>query len=66
MVLFSLPAIAMAQQIAIGGYAVPQTNPYGQGGITPGPDGAMWVGCGRSIGRITTAGAVTLYPLPAG
>ena len=35
--------------------------------ITAGPDGALWFVCegrGNMIGRITTAGAVTLFPLP--
>jgi virginiamycin B lyase len=32
--------------------------------ITAGPDGALWFTNQNSIGRITTSGAVTLYPLP--
>ena len=34
--------------------------------IAPGPDGALWftAGATRSIRRITTAGVVTLFPLP--
>ena len=44
----ALPAIAPAQQIAVGGYAVPTVNnynpaSYGVEGITAGPDGALWV-----------------------
>jgi virginiamycin B lyase len=37
-------------------------------GITVGPDGALWFTefAGNSIGRITTAGAITHYPLPQG
>lgn len=36
-------------------------------GITVGSDGALWfpASSGRSIGRITTAGSVTTFPLPA-
>jgi len=33
-------------------------------GITVGPDGALWFGDGVNIGRITTAGSRTYYPLP--
>src|SRR5260370_38696413 len=34
--------------------------------ITTGPDGAMWFtdGVGLRIGRITTAGGITEFPLP--
>ena len=39
--------------------------PYnGLNGIAAGPDGAMWFAGNRNIGRITTAGVVTSYPLP--
>ena len=63
--LLALSATLPAQQLAIGGYPV---NEY-LNGITAGPDGALWftetvaetVG---QIGRITTAGVVTEYPLP--
>src|SRR6202043_2289566 len=38
------------------------------GGITTGPDGALWFtephDGGNFIGRITTAGVVTQYPIP--
>ncbi|HSH61366.1 MAG TPA: DNRLRE domain-containing protein [Acidimicrobiales bacterium] len=33
-------------------------------GLTTGPDGALWFGNEDSIGRITTAGVVSIYPLP--
>jgi uncharacterized protein (TIGR03437 family) len=33
-------------------------------GIAAGPDGAMWFSGRGNIGRITTAGVVTSYPLP--
>ena len=40
------------------------------GWITPGPDGALWFTAGASpssvIGRITTGGQITEFPLPAG
>jgi streptogramin lyase len=38
------------------------------GGIAPGPDGAMWFvePYASRVGRITTSGAVTQYPLPTG
>jgi virginiamycin B lyase len=42
-------------------YAVPFN---GLSGIAAGPDGAMWFSGTRNIGRITTAGVVTSYPLP--
>ena len=32
--------------------------------ITPGPDGALWFTTGRTIGKITTAGQITEYPIP--
>src|SRR5258708_32488259 len=44
--------------------------PKGSGSIdiTTGPDGAMWFtdGIGLRIGRITTAGEVTEFPIPSG
>src|SRR5262245_26204002 len=60
-------------------FPIPQTN-HGifLGGITTGPDGNLWFtewsscisspsGCPRdAIGRITTSGVVTDFPLPAG
>src|ERR1035438_10470399 len=68
----ALPAIAPVQQIAVGGYAVPTVNnynpaSYGVEGITAGPDGALWYKGLRAskIGRITTAGAITEYPVPS-
>jgi virginiamycin B lyase len=41
----------------------------GEGGITVGPDGALWFMAysgpdAAEIGRITTAGAVSFYPVP--
>jgi virginiamycin B lyase len=63
--LLCLPAVALAQQIAIGQYNVPTPDAEPQG-IALGPDGALWfteynVG---NIGRITTAGTVTEYLVP--
>ncbi len=50
-------------------FAVPNTlNPLTQVyGIAPGPDGALWFTSPNTsqVGRITTTGQVTLYPLPA-
>jgi streptogramin lyase len=37
----------------------------GLGGITAGPDGALWFIAGSAIGRITTGGTVTSYTDPA-
>src|SRR2546428_14043403 len=36
------------------------------GQITSGPDGALWFVAGGSVGRMTTAGDVTLLTLPPG
>src|SRR5262249_9464525 len=43
----------------------PQSLPSG---ITAGPDGALWFteALGHKIGRISTSGAITEFPLPAG
>jgi streptogramin lyase len=59
--LLALPAISLAQQIAIGTYGLPCGAPTG---ITAGPDGALWFTAYGVVGRITTAGAVTTYTLP--
>lgn len=64
-VLVILPAASWAQQIAIGAYSVPNANSYPYG-ITVGPDGALWFSQVFSIGRITTAGAITEYNTPGG
>jgi streptogramin lyase len=58
----SLPGILPAQQVAIGFYPVAG----GPGGITAGPDGALWFTeiNGNKIGRMTTSGVVTTYPVP--
>ncbi len=63
--LLSLPAVSLAQQIAIGGYNVP-TARSSPSRITVGPDKALWFteGSGNNIGRINTAGYVTEYPVP--
>ncbi len=36
----------------------------GLSGIAAGPDGAMWFSGNRNIGRITTSGVFTAYPVP--
>jgi streptogramin lyase len=63
--LLSLPAVGLAQQIAIGRYLLPTDNGYPYS-IAAGPDGALWFTelDGNKIGRITTAGTVTEYPVP--
>jgi virginiamycin B lyase len=46
-------------------YSVPAGSLFnGLSGIAAGPDGAMWFSGNRNIGRITTAGVITVYPLP--
>ena len=50
-------------------YGLVALNSYGYapGDITPGPDGALWfTGQGNTdaLGRITTSGGLTLFPLP--
>jgi streptogramin lyase len=56
---FSLPAILEATE------PDPGSGPPGPVAITAGPDGALWfVGVPGEIGRITTAGVVTEFPVP--
>jgi hypothetical protein len=57
-----LPALASA---AITEYSVP-TASSGPGGITTGPDGALWFGefNANKIGRVTTSGAFTEFAVP--
>src|SRR4051794_25826071 len=61
----SLPAILQAQpQIAF--IEHPVNYPSSPTGIASGPDGALWfTEAADKIGRITTAGVVTEYALPA-
>ena len=61
--LLCLPAIGLAQQIAIGEYPLPTSEPQG---IADGPDGALWFAEYDSgqIGRITVAGSVNEYAIP--
>jgi virginiamycin B lyase len=69
--LLGLTAVSTAQSgtfIQLSLYGVPSTGgtPIG---IALGPDGAMWFaeyaagGSGGEIGRITTAGTITQYPI---
>jgi uncharacterized protein (TIGR03437 family) len=44
-------------------YRAALTNPAP---ITPGPDGSLWFTQATGVGRITTAGAITAYPLVIG
>jgi virginiamycin B lyase len=41
---------------------------WGNGGITAGSDGALWfiADSGAAVGRITTSGSVSTFPLPTG
>src|SRR5450755_4392600 len=62
LLLLSLPALSLAQQIAIVGYFIP-THPVEANGIVTGPDGALWFtqslgNNGSTIGRITTVGTI--------
>jgi streptogramin lyase len=49
-------------------YSIPSTHDPGE--IVPGPNGekSLWfnIGSGNAIGKITTTGSITEYPLPAG
>jgi uncharacterized protein (TIGR03437 family) len=64
-ILFCGPFIIMTGfsplQAQITEYPVPFVS---LSGIAAGPDGAMWFSGRGNIGRITTAGVVTSYPLP--
>ena len=63
------PATLLAQtsgpQVSITEYPLP-TPDSAPGGITVGPDGALWFHMSRAnkLGRITTDGRITEYPLP--
>jgi virginiamycin B lyase len=62
--LLSGVSISLAQQIAINAYSVPSGG--SPQGITVGPDGALWFAeSSNSIGRITTAGAISEYSVPS-
>ncbi len=58
---------AFQNQSAITEYPVPTANSQPES-IALGPDGALWFTetAGNKIGRITTAGVITEYPLPFG
>jgi virginiamycin B lyase len=60
--LLLLPSIALGQQIVMGEYPIPTAN-SSPNGIAAGPDGALWFTENAKIGRITTAGAITEYPI---
>ncbi|MGC9951338.1 MAG: hypothetical protein ABSF64_33700 [Bryobacteraceae bacterium] len=64
--LWSSSAISRAQQIAIGAYQVPGYYYSHPAQIAVGSDGALWfTELTDQIGRITTAGAISEYPVPA-
>src|ERR1700733_6051644 len=60
--MLSVCAFSSAQSVTITEYPVS----LGAWDITTGPDGALWFteNSGNKIGRITTAGAITEYPIP--
>jgi len=61
-VLFLTATGLQAQQVAITDYFPNLTDP---GSIAWGPDGALWFTTGNNaIGRMTSAGAATSYPVP--
>lgn len=43
-----------------------ESQPVDPWGIVEGPDGNLWFTAGTFVGKITTAGTITEYPLPAG
>jgi len=47
-------------------FLLPQSDPISGIPITAGPDGALWFveGAANKIGRITTAGTISEFPLP--
>ncbi len=59
-----LGATALRAAITIQQYPLPQG--VVPGGIAAGPDGNLWFTADTNIGRISPAGSVTLFPLPAG
>ncbi len=62
--LFTLPAISAAQQLAVGEYPMPTASLY-PAGIAAGPDGlALWFTETNSIGEMSPAGSFTEYPIP--
>jgi streptogramin lyase len=61
-----LPSALRAQSVTITEYPLPVASSATPGGISAGPDGALWfteVG-GNKIGRITMSGMITEYPVP--
>ena len=65
--LLSMAPSTPAQIADIKYYPVSQRTPRRETGvITAGPDGALWFTENLAIGRITTSGAITEYPLPGG
>jgi virginiamycin B lyase len=65
--LFLSSPVLAAQQVAIGGYHIPGYYYSDPAQIAVGSDGALWfTEQAGSIGRITTAGAITEYTVPRG
>ena len=50
---------------AISTFSIPNTSVYnfGEGSIATGPDGGLWFTGNGAIGRITTSGSATVFPL---
>jgi hypothetical protein len=61
-VLVSLVGVTFGQSPTITEYATPTTNSHPRT-IVPGPDGALWFTEVAAVGRITTAGAITEFPI---
>jgi virginiamycin B lyase len=65
-VFLMMPAVSMAQQIAVGAYFADAIGEGFYPAIAAGPDGALWFTDWNTnqIRRITTAGAITGFPVP--
>ena len=63
--LFTLPAITLAQQVAINVYAMPAPI-SAPDGMIPGPQGSVWFIDGGDIGRVTPAGSITQFSTNTG
>src|SRR5947207_255178 len=46
------------------GQSTEVSTPAAGRALTAGPDGALWFTAGPQIGRITTAGSATMFPIP--
>lgn len=71
LILVAMCQLSMAQTVSFTEYPIPLSGGT-PSGIVKGPDGALWFtwishtqGTQSQIGRITTSGSITLYPLTA-